>query len=111
MAHETGLNQLHLTGWVLEAQPLRHTPAGIAMLDMLVAHRSQVEQAGQLRTIDMTLRTIASGDIALLMADVAMGEQLELQGFLAASRKGSSSLVFHVRHFRRLAGEPVATTV
>lgn len=105
------MNQVDLTGCVLEAQPIRYTPAGVAMLDMLVAHRSEVEQAGHTRVVEMEIRAAASGDIALLMADVALGEHLSLRGFLAPSRKGSSRLVFHVQQFSRVAGEPLTATV
>ncbi|HLR13587.1 MAG TPA: primosomal replication protein N [Burkholderiaceae bacterium] len=105
------MNQVQLTGQILEAQAIRYTPAGVAMLDMLIAHHSEVEHAEHTRTIEMEMRATASGDMALLMAEVALGEPLWLQGFLAPSRKGSSRLVLHIQKYRRLAGDPGMATV
>jgi primosomal replication protein N len=97
------LNQLQLDALVLECQPLRYTPAGIPVLDMLLAHTSDVIEAGIARHVEMTLPALAVGDLARMMAGTALGTQLQLEGFLAPTRKGSSRVRLHVQHVRQAA--------
>ena len=95
------MNQIALSATVLDIQPLRYTPAGLPALEMILEHQSEVEQAGHQRRIDLTIPAVALGDIALLLADMALGTPLSIKGFLAPSRKGSSKLILHVQHADR----------
>lgn len=102
------MNQVILSASVLEAKPIRYTPAGLPALEMILEHQSDVLQAGHQRRIELTVAAIALGDIALLLADVALGTPLQIKGFLAPSRKGSSRLVLHIQHAdRQLRSEAV----
>ncbi len=98
-----GVNQLSLTAQVLETQPIRYTPAGQAVLEMRLEHESEVVEAGVARRVSLTLTAVAIGDIALLLADVALGAPLTIKGFLARKRKGSDRLVLHIQQAGRLA--------
>lgn len=102
------MNQLEITGTVLETKPLRYTPAGLAVIEMLLDHESQVQQANHMRRVNLTLTAIAMGDTALMLANVVLGTQLCLKGFLAASRKGSSRLVLHIQHASQLPQQATA---
>jgi primosomal replication protein N len=103
MSGPPSVNQLSLTAQVLEIQPLRHTPSGQAVLEMLLEHESQAVEAGIARQIQLTLRAVAMGDIALLLAGTALGTPLSITGFLAPRRKGSERLVLHIQQAGRLA--------
>lgn len=97
------MNEVVLSAVVLEAKPVRYTPAGLPALELVLQHESDVLQAGHQRRIELTIAAIALGDTALLLADVALGTPLTIKGFLAPLRKGSSKLVLHIqqadRHF------------
>ena len=99
------MNQVVLTATVLEAKPLRYTPAGLPALELLLEHESDVQQAGHQRRIELTVSAVALGDIALLLADVGLGTPLSVTGFLAPSRKGSSRLIVHIQQARRTVAD------
>ena len=92
------MNRVLLTATVVEIQPLRYTPAGVAALELTLEHESEVLEADQPRRVMFHVRAIAMGNTAHLLADVPLGAQLEVQGFLAASRKGSSRLILHIQN-------------
>lgn len=103
MSGTHSVNQFSLTAQVLEVQPLRHTPAGQAVLEMRLEHESEVVEAGVARRVSLTLPAVAIGDIALLLADTTLGTPLSIKGFLAPRRKGSDRLVLHIQQAGRLA--------
>jgi len=98
------VNQVALSGIVLEAKPLRYTPAGLPVLELVLQHTSEVMQAGHARHIEMAVNATAMGDTALLLADITLGSPLHITGFLAPSRKGSSRLVLHIQQVNRASG-------
>ncbi|MCC3263282.1 hypothetical protein LLE87_34490, partial [Paenibacillus polymyxa] len=59
------MNKLELSARVLECEPLRHTPAGLPALEMLLAHESEVIDAGHPRRVELTIAAVALGDLAL----------------------------------------------
>lgn len=96
------MNQVLLTAQVLEVKPLRYTPAGLPAIEMNLSHESEVMEAGVVRRIEMMIPAVALGDIALLLADTAMGEALSIEGFLAPTRKGSNKVVLHIQQASRV---------
>ncbi len=105
------MNQVVLSAVVLEAKPMRYTPAGLPAMEMVLQHESDVQQAGHQRRIELTVNAIALGDMALLLADVALGSPLLITGFLAPSRKGSSRLVLHIQQADRQFTRPETAVV
>ncbi len=95
------MNQLALTAITLQVEPLRYTPAGLPAIEMLLAHESEVREAGHTRRIDMEISAVALGDVALLLVDTPLGALLSLRGFLAPLRKGSKKLVLHIQQADR----------
>jgi len=100
------VNQLSLSAQVLEIQPLRHTPAGQAVLEMKLAHVSDVLEAGVPRSIALEMPAVAVGDVALMLSGTALNTALVLDGFLAPRRhpktgRASGKLVLHVQQARR----------
>ena len=96
------MNKVSLTATALEVKPLRYTPAGIAAVEMRLAHESQVSEAGAMRRVEMELTAVALGDIAMLLADTPLGAALSIEGFLAPTRKGSNKLVVHIQQADRV---------
>ena len=91
------LNRLQLTATVLECEPLRYTPAGLAVQDMLLAHESEVIEAGLPRQISLTIPAVAMGDLARMLAGTPLGAALRIEGFLMPTRKGSNRLRLHMQ--------------
>ena len=53
------MNKLELSARVLECEPLRHTPAGLPALEMVLAHESEVIEAGHPRRVELTISAVA----------------------------------------------------
>jgi len=64
-------------------------------------HRSRTEEAGIDRQLDFSFGAIAIGEAARQLAQENLGEELELEGFVAPRSRRSSRLLVHVRSFRR----------
>jgi primosomal replication protein N len=98
------MNETALSARVLEREPLRHTPAGIPVLEMLLEHESEVIEAGHPRRVELTIQAVVVGDLALMLADIQLGAPLQVQGFLAPVRQGAVKLKLHVQRATRLSG-------
>ena len=94
------MNHLRIQGLVLSAQPIRYTPAGIAVIELVLQHQSVVEQAQIQRQLSFDLDAIAMGEVAYALSAVAIGDVLEINGFIAPLRKSSSRLVLHIQTFQ-----------
>lgn len=51
--------------------------------EMVLAHESEVIEAGHPRRVELTISAVALGDLALLLQGTALGSELQVQGFLA----------------------------
>lgn len=105
------MNQLQLSVRVLECEPLRHTPAGVAALELLLGHESEVIEAGMPRRVELTINAVALGDIAQMLAGVALGTELQVTGFLAPVRKDAIKLKLHLQRARKTGGSAGADPV
>ena len=80
-------------------QSLRYTPAGVAMVDAVLAHQSVQREAGVDRQVEMEISARFADRAAERLVQVAPGSLLQLNGYLAPRRRGSKSLLFHVTEF------------
>lgn len=88
-------NRTELTGSLSERSVLRHTPAGIPVIEFRVVHVSEQMEAGQSRQVDCELACVAVGTVALLLKDAAPGTALKVEGFLAARSLRQRTPVLH----------------
>jgi primosomal replication protein N len=91
------LNHAVVSGELVEVSTLRHTPAGLAVLEIRLAHSEMVEQSGISRSIQFEITVFAFGDLALMWQTARLGQALVVEGFLAAARKNSPRLVLHAK--------------
>ena len=77
---------------------MRYTPAGLPALNCRLEHESQVQEAGGIRTVNMTIKAVAFGSYAERLAQQAVGSEWNFKGFLANARQGKS-VVFHIQDF------------
>lgn len=92
-------NHASLTASLEQVQPLRHTPAGLPVLDMQLAHASMGQEAGAQRRIALEVKAVAFGLQAERLARQALGSLWDFQGFLAQGRNGKG-VVFHIQEFQ-----------
>ncbi|HEY0294351.1 MAG TPA: primosomal replication protein N [Bordetella sp.] len=98
------MNKVELVARVIEREPLRHTPAGLPAIEMLLEHESEVIEAGQPRRVAFTVNAVALGDLAMLLSDIPLGAELRVEGFLAPVRKDSAKLKLHMQRAGRISG-------
>ena len=93
------MNQLELTGTLIAIEPVRYTPGGIAIVNLIVSHTSEQSEAGNKRQVQCEVRVVVAGDNALLCKQAKLGERYRLKGFLAAKGKSNKALVLHATEF------------
>ncbi len=96
------MNRLEVQGQVLELSPLRYTPAGVAVLEFVLSHESEVTEAGQVRRLAFTLVVVALGDLAQMAGTTSLGRTVRVQGFLAPVRKDSPKFRLHAQHIQQI---------
>ncbi len=94
------MNRTELTACIAEQAALRYTPAGLPALDLILEHASEVQEAGQMRKVQLKLRALAIGSMAERLAKQSVGSVWTFQGFLATPRQGKS-VVLHIQQFQQ----------
>jgi primosomal replication protein N len=94
------VNRTELIACIAEQAALRYTPAGLPALDLILEHASEIEEAGQMRKVQLKLRALAIGSLAERLAKQAVGSVWTFQGFLATPRQGKS-VVLHIQEFQQ----------
>ena len=94
------MNRTELNACIAEQAALRYTPAGLPALDLILEHASEVEEAGQMRKVQLKLRALAIGSLAERLGKQAVGSVWLFQGFLATPRQGKS-VVLHIQEFQQ----------
>ncbi len=87
-----------LTASIAELEALRYTPAGIPALNLKLEHESEVQEAGQARTVKVVMKSLAFAAVAERLVKQVLGSQWRFKGFLASPRSGKG-VVFHIQEF------------
>jgi len=95
-------NRLVLGGRVEAVEPARVTPGGVPIATFLLAHRSHQCEAGLPREAWLRIRVLAAGDLAPRAAALAVGAEVEVEGFLSRSsyRREPTHLALHAHTLR-----------
>lgn len=97
------MNRVELAGTIVECLPLRYTPAGIAVIDLVLEHASVVTEAGSQRSLSLRMPARSIGAPAVALAATAIGSTIRAFGFLARKSHRSKSILFHIQHFQAAA--------
>ncbi|MGH8736195.1 MAG: primosomal replication protein N [Burkholderiales bacterium] len=89
-------NRVELSGTLAQLGALRHTPAGIPLIELRIRHESQAAEAGSRRRVEAEVEAIAFQSHARLLAAAAPGSALRVEGFLCAKSRRSKKLVLHL---------------
>lgn len=89
------MNKLVLSGTVTAIEALRHTPAGLPLLSFVIHHVSENIEAGLKRKVECEINAVIIGDLA--KANIQLGSQVKVAGFIAKRSIKSSQLVMHIQ--------------
>ena len=88
-------NAVTLAGTLAGVEPLRHTPAGIPLLQFKLAHKSVQVEAGFKRQVECEVLCIALGEAAAELSRSSTGTAISVTGFLNRKNRMSAQLVLH----------------
>lgn len=88
------MNNLLLSGVVISIEPIRHTPAGIPLLNFVLQHASEQTEAGLKRKVECEVNAVAIGEIA--KTNIQLGANVKAHGFLAKRSAKNTQLVMHI---------------
>jgi len=97
-------NQLVLSGKLVEIDALRHTPAGIPVLNFRLSHASEQNEAGAMRAVQCEVAAVAFEREARLLTAAGLGMQVKVTGFLAGKSRESRQLVLHATNIEFVEG-------
>ena len=90
------INRLILQATIKSVSPLRHTPAGMPVLDLKLDHQSTQSEAETSRQVNMEIEAKIIGQNALIWQH-ATGRQVEISGFLSQKHQKSSQIIVHIQ--------------
>ncbi len=89
-------NRVVLTGWIVEVDALRYTPAGLPLMALRIGHVSEQIEAGFKRKVGCEIPAMAMGEPAQVVAGWKAGDSIRAEGFLARKSLHSQQLVLHL---------------
>ena len=95
-------NEVALSGELTALEPLRYTPAGIALLNFRLAHRSQQIEAGLKRQVECEMGGVAMAEVAVAMSRFRAGQAVRVRGFLNRKNRMSAQLILHATEAREI---------
>jgi primosomal replication protein N len=117
-AADRAVNRLEISGVLTELKALRHTPAGVPVVEFRLRHESARVEAGARRKVNAEIDAVAFEAQARLLAagtggnapgagrnaPGALGRQLKVEGFLCAKSRQSRKPVLHVTNIEFVEG-------
>jgi primosomal replication protein N len=88
-------NAVSMGGTLAEIEPLRHTPAGLPLVQFKLAHKSIQVEAGYKRQIECDVNCVALADAATAVSRVKAGAEVRVTGFINRKNRMSVQLVLH----------------
>ena len=89
-------NQVVIDGRLLKRATLRHTPAGIPVIDLGIDHKSIQTEAGGQREARCEVEAVAIGELAVRLSTQKLNQPLQIKGFLTQHSIKDRRLVLHV---------------
>ena len=89
-------NQVVIDGRLLKRATLRHTPAGIPVIDLVIDHKSIQTEAGGQREARCEVEAVAIGELAVRLSTQKLNQPLQIKGFLTQHSIEDRRLVLHV---------------
>jgi primosomal replication protein N len=93
------VNRVQLQATLQGREALRFSPAGIPLMNAVLGHASEQQEAGTRRRVELEIPAIFAGALAESAGKLEPGCALRVTGFLAPRRRQSKVLVLHVTEF------------
>ena len=97
-------NRLELTVTVEREDPLRHTPAGMPVLEMWLRHHSRQTIATLERDVTCEIQAVVLGELAKRLAGKMAGNSVHCTGFLNQRSMRNPRLVLHIEFVEFVKG-------
>ena len=97
-------NRVEISGVITGLKALRHTPAGVPVVEFRLRHESERAESGAKRKVSAEIDAVAFESQARLLAASALGRPLKAEGFLCARSRRSSKPVLHVTNIEFMEG-------
>ncbi|MHB8353847.1 MAG: primosomal replication protein N [Burkholderiales bacterium] len=98
-------NELVLSGVIATRDLLRYTPAGIPLLNFVLQHESEQQEAGQTFKAQLDIAVSVLGEVAVQLDRHEPGTRIMLKGFLAKKSRNSRQFVMRAEQFKLIDGE------
>ncbi len=95
-------NAVTLAGKLAAVEPLRHTPAGLPLLQFKLVHKSVQIEAGFKRQVECEVSCVVLGDAAAQLSKMKEGAEVSVTGFLNRKNRMSAQLVLHATQTEHL---------
>jgi primosomal replication protein N len=96
------VNRVDLMAHVEEISPMRYTPSGLPVVECRLIHESDIEEAGIVRKVHLSLKSKAVGILAEKLIRQPLYTPLLFSGFLA-SGANSKSVIFHIHSYQTVS--------
>jgi primosomal replication protein N len=96
------VNRVDLMAHVEEISPMRYTPSGLPVVECRLIHESDIEEAGIVRKVHLSLKSKAVGILAEKLIRQPLHTPLLFSGFLA-SGANSKSVIFHIHSYQTVS--------
>ena len=100
------VNEIQMSGVLIECEPLRYTPAGVPICQARLDHESTQHEAGHDRQVTLSLAIRFAGSLAERISREPLGSLIHVKGFMAPKRvfrdgTSSAALQMHVAAYHR----------
>jgi len=96
------VNRVDLIAHVEEISPMRYTPSGLPVVECRLIHESDIEEAGIVRKVHLSLKSKAVGILAEKLIRQPLHTSFLFSGFLA-SGANSKSVIFHIHSYQTVS--------
>ena len=93
------MNTITINGEFTQKAPMRYTPAGLAVLEGVLHHESEVMEAAMPRKLIFEMPFKAVGEMALALDKVPLGTYIQARGFLAPKSARFKQLIVHITQY------------
>ena len=93
------MNLIEISGTLTSKEEVRYTPAGIPVFEGVFHHRSELTEAGRIRTLEYDFPAISFGELAEGLNALPLGKELSIKGFLAPRSMKSRRLIVHITEY------------
>ena len=98
----SGVNRVKISGVVLQCGEVRHTPAGIPVVELQIQHESVQVEAEMQRQVRLEADAVVIGPLAKMAATLRVDDKVAIGGFLAQKSQKNDRLVVHVSELQRI---------